>query len=120
MATEDRCCTIAPYFKVREGQIDAFRALCERFVEKTSSEPECLFYGFSFDGEQVHCREGYTDSDALLSHLENVAALLGESLQLAEITRVEVHGPERELQKLRQPLADLNPQFFTLEYGFRQ
>ena len=38
----------------------------------------------------------------------------------SEITRLEVHGPESELDKLREPLAALNPQFFTLEYGFRR
>ena len=27
---------------------------------------------------------------------------------------------EGELQQLREPLADLKPQFFTLEYGFRR
>jgi hypothetical protein len=28
--------------------------------------------------------------------------------------------PDEELAKLREPLADLNPQFFSLEYGFRR
>ena len=39
---------------------------------------------------------------------------------MAEIARLEVHGPEQELAKLRGPLADLNPAFYTLEYGFRR
>ena len=40
---------------------------------------------------------------------------------LVEIQRVEVHGPEAQLAKLRGgPLADLKPQYFTLEYGFRR
>jgi hypothetical protein len=30
-----------------------------------------------------------------------------------------VHGPEKEIEKLRGSLADLKPQFFTLQYGFR-
>lgn len=56
----------------------------------------------------------------LLAHLENVGALLEEAFKIAEITRLEVHGPEAELDKLREPLAGLNPQFFTLEFGFRR
>jgi hypothetical protein len=28
--------------------------------------------------------------------------------------------PEQELAALREPLAGLKPQFFTLEYGFRK
>ena len=93
MTTPDTCCSLAPYFKVHEGQLDAFREGCKDFVEKTSSEPGCLFYGFSFNGDEVHCREGYKDAQSLLDHLENVGALLNEALKIADITRIEVHGP---------------------------
>jgi hypothetical protein len=120
MATDDKCCTIVPYFKVAKGQLDAFKKLCEQFVAKTRSEPKCLYYGFSFDGDQAFCREGYEDAQGVLAHLENVGPLLGEALKLAELTRLEIHGPEEELAALRGPLAHLNPQFFTLEYGFRR
>ena len=120
MATQDTCCTIVPYFKVHEGQMEAFRSLCERFVEKTDSEPQCFYYGFSFDGDQVHCREGYQGAEGVLAHLENVGSLLEEALTIADLTRLEIHGPEQELARLREPLADLGPQFFTLEYGFRR
>ena len=120
MSTKDKCCTIVPYFNVPVQNVQAFRKLCEAFVEKSSAEPKCLYYGFSFDGNQVHCREGYADAEGALAHLENVGALLQEALKLAEVIRLEVHGPEEELAKLRAPLAGLKPQFFTLEYGFRK
>ena len=120
MATQDKCCTIVPYFNVQSDKLKDFKALCERFVEKTKGETKCLYYGFSFDGNQAHCREGYEDAEGLLAHLENVGSLLEEALKIAEITRLEVHGPEEELAKLRKPLSDLNPQFFQLEYGFRR
>jgi quinol monooxygenase YgiN len=120
MATQDTCCTIVPYFKVQSGQLAAFKTLCEQFVEKTSQEPKCLYYGFSFDGDQAHCREGYKDAEGLLAHLENVASLLQEALTIADLSRLEVHGPAGEPAKLLDPLSDLNPQFFTLEYGFRR
>jgi quinol monooxygenase YgiN len=120
MATQDTCCTIVPYFKVAPGRLEEFRALCEQFVSKTSAEPKCLYYGFSFDADQVHCREGYEDAEGLLAHLGNVGELLKEMLKIAEITRLEVHGPAEELAKLRGPLAGMKPQYFTLEYGFRR
>ncbi|MBC8417768.1 MAG: antibiotic biosynthesis monooxygenase [Desulfobacterales bacterium] len=120
MAAQDKCCTIAPYFKVQSGKLEAFKALCERFVEKTDEEPKCLYYGFSFDGDHVHCREGYEDADSLLSHLQNVGSLLEEALKVSELTRLEVHGPAEELAKFREPLTALKPQFFMLEYGFRR
>lgn len=120
MATQDKCCTIVPYFKVHTGKLEVFNQLCERFVAKSGTEPKCLYYGFSFAGDEVHCREGYADAEAALAHLENVGALLEEALTIADLVRLEIHGPEAELAKLREPLADLKPQFFVLEYGFRR
>ena len=120
MATQDTCCTIVPYFKIHEGQLDNFKKLCEAFVERTSTETKCLYYGFSFEKDQAHCREGYEDAEGVLAHLKNVEALLGEALKISDIIRLEIHGPEGEVAKLRQPLAALKPQFFVLEYGFRR
>ena len=120
MATKDKCCSIVPYFKVSSGKLEAFKDLCEQFVEQTSKEAKCLYYGFSFNGDIVHCREGYKDAGGLLAHLDNVGALLEKALQIAELKTLEIHGPEDELAKLREPLAHLNPAFFTLEYGFRR
>lgn len=118
--TNDLSCSIHPYFQVNPGQLDAFKSLCEQFVERTRSEPGCYFYGFSFAGELVHCREAYQNARALLAHLTNVDDLIQAALKISNIARVEVHGPAEELEILRGPLADLNPQFFTLEYGFRK
>ena len=53
----------------------------------------------------------------LLAHLGNVDAMLKETLKIADLVRVEVHGPAAELDKLRQPLAGLKPQWFVLEPG---
>ena len=55
MATQDKCCTIVPYFKVQSGKLGAFKEMCEQFIEKTGGESKCLYYGFSFAGDQVHC-----------------------------------------------------------------
>ena len=120
MATQDTCCSIVPYFKVHEGQLAAFKTICEEFVRLTDNESKCLYYGFCFDGDEAHCREGYADAEGLLAHLENVGAVLAEALTISDLTRLEIHGPESELAKLREPLAELNPQFFVLEYGFRR
>ena len=118
MATNDKCVTILPYFKVSNGNLDAFKTLCEQFVGKAIQEQKCLYYGFSFDGNLAFCREGYEDAEGLLIHLENVSSLLEKALKLSELVRLEIHGPEKEIVKLREPLASLAPQFFTLEYGF--
>ncbi|MEO7166934.1 MAG: hypothetical protein ABI787_00920 [Spartobacteria bacterium] len=118
--TTDQCCTIVPYFKVQPDKLDAFKAIAERCVAQTEAEPKCLYYGFSFNGTEAHCREGYADAEAALAHLERIGPLLEGALQISELTRLEIHGPEEELAKLRKPLAKLKPQFFTLEFGFRR
>jgi hypothetical protein len=63
----------------------------------------------------MFCREAYESAEGLLAHLDNVGALLAEMLKMADLTRVEVHGPAAELEKLKAPLAHLNPKWFTLE-----
>jgi hypothetical protein len=57
----------------------------------------------------------YESANGLLAHLDNVSALLTEMLKVADLTRVEVHGPAQELEKLKRPLADLNPEWFAIE-----
>lgn len=120
MATDDKCVTIQPHFRVREGHLDAFKAHCEKFVEATRSEEGCLYYGFSFDGNEAFCREGYADAGAALVHFGNVAEKIEEVLRIAEFLRLEIHGPADELAKLKGPLAELDPRYFELEYGFRR
>ena len=120
MATDDKCCTIVPYFKIHAGKMPEVKALCEQFIDKSKTEQGCLYYGFCFDGDQMHCREGYRDAEGALAHLQNVGPMLQELLKISDLTRLEVHGPEAELAKLRAPLADFKPQYFTLEYGFRR
>jgi len=120
MANQDTCCTLVPYFKVHPGKLGEFKALCEQFVALTASEPKCVHYAFSFDGDNVHCREGYDDAAGLLAHLENVGAPLQQALKIADVTRLEVHAPAAEIEKLREPLKELSPQFFALGMGFRR
>ncbi len=120
MFTRDTCCTLVPYFEVQDGQLGAFKALGPHFVAKTRTESGCLHYAFSFSGNTAHCREGYVNADALLAHLQNVGDLLGQALKIAKIVKLEVHAPAAEVEKLRGPMAALNPQFFILEEGIRR
>jgi hypothetical protein len=109
--------SIHPYFKVNAGQLDAFKKLRPEFVKITATEPKCLYYDFTINGDEVFCREAYDGAEGLLAHLENVGALLGEVLKLATVTRLEVHGPAAELEKLKGPLADFKPTWFVYECG---
>ncbi len=113
----DCCVTIVPYFDVAEGKLDLFKSKLPSFMESTSLESGALHYAFSFNGNVCHCREGYENADALLTHLGNVDTRLKELLQICTISRLEIHGPAAELDKLRAPLAGLNPAWFILVDG---
>ena len=107
--------SLHPYFKVHAGKLEAVKAGFARFVEKTATEKKNLFYGFTVNGDEILCREAYTDAEGVLAHLDNVGALLAEMLTMVDLTRVELHGPADELEKLKRPLAHLNPAWFTLQ-----
>jgi hypothetical protein len=107
--------SLHPYFRAHPGKIDAAKAAFPQFIEKTATEKGNVFYGFTVNGDEIHCREAYESAEGLLAHLKNVAGPLSEMLKLAELIRIEVHGPAEELEKLKAPLAYLNPAWFTLE-----
>ena len=109
--------SIHPYFQIREGNSEAFLALMPLFVEKTATEPACLYYDFMRNGSIASCREAYVGAEGVFAHLENVGELLGKFLELADLIRLEIHGPMEEIDKLREPLAHLNPDFYVWETG---
>ena len=107
--------SIHPYFKAKEGQLDAFVAKLPEFCELTSKEAGCHFYNFTINGDVIFCREAYQNAEAVVEHLGNVGEALGKALELVDILRVEVHGPAEELEKLKEPMADLKPEWFVLD-----
>ena len=111
--------SIHPYFKVHAGKMEEFKAALAAFVEKTATEPKNLYYDFTVNGDIVFCREAYVGAEGMLAHLDNVGALLGPLMKLADVQRVEVHGPAVELEKLKGPLAGLKPQWFTFMFGVK-
>ncbi len=112
--------SLHPYFKVHPGKLNAVKAGFARFIEKTATEKENLFYGFSINGEEIFCREAYESAEGVLAHLANVGELLTEMLKMADLIRVELHGPAEELEKLKAPLAHLNPAWFAIDCSVKK
>src|SRR4051794_22554125 len=106
--------SLHPYFKVPADKMPHLKAILPEFAAKTRNETGNLFYEFTINGDDVFCREGYVNAEALLAHLDNVSAMLAQALTMAELVRIEVHGPAAELAKLKEPLADLKPSWFEL------
>lgn len=117
MIDPSKVVSIHPYFKVPSGKLEEARAMLREFIAKVETETGNLYYDFTINGDVIFCREGYQGAQALLDHCENVADELGRFLELVEVVRVEVHGTAGELDKLREPLADLNPEWFEFECG---
>ncbi len=117
MSTFENAVSIHPYFKIQEGQMEACKSFLAQFNEKVVHEEKCLYYNFTFNDEILCCREAYQDAIGVQAHLENCGALLGEFLKIADVIRIELHGPAEELEKLKSTFADLNPDYFTYACG---
>lgn len=117
MSTFDNAISIHPYFKIHDGQMDACKSFLAQFNEKVATEEGCLYYNFTFKGDEMFCREAYKDSAGVQAHLDSCGALLGEFLKIADVTKIEVHGPADELEKLKETFADLNPEYYISECG---
>ena len=121
MTIQDTSLTVTAFFKVKPGKVEVFERLADRFVEKTRTESGIRAYGWSFSADDAHCRQRYKNADGFLEHVENVYSLFQEALTISDCTRLAIHGPEDELAKLRQPLAEIELlQYFILRNSFRK
>ena len=120
MSSLSTAVSLHPYFQIYPGKVEEFTANFPKFVEKTSSEKGCLYYDFTLNGDEAFCREGYVDGDAALAHLANVDELLKQALSISTLTRLEIHGPEAELAKMRGPLTGLDPAWFVHQSGLKK
>ena len=109
--------SLHPYFKAKPGKMAEIKAALPAFIAKTATEKDNLFYDFTVNGDELFCREAYRGAAGILAHLDNVGTLLGELLKVADLTRLEVHGPAAELEKLKSPLAAHHPIWFTRAGG---
>jgi len=117
MSTLEQAVSIHPYFKIKEGQMDAALGCLAKFNELVATEAGCLYYNFTFNGDQMFCREAYVDAAAVEAHLENCGAALGQFLETADVLRIELHGPAAELEKLKPTFADFNPDYYEYSCG---
>ncbi len=113
----DTCVSLEPYFKIHEGKVDEFKSIWKAAFQK--DEPGCLYYGFTFDGSNAKCREGYRSAKDVLAHLALVDTPLKKALGVADLECLEVHGPKEEVDVLREALKDLKVDYYEMDWGFR-
>ena len=93
--------------------MDAFKAAIPKFMEQTAKEGNrCLYYEFTSNGDEIFCREAYPDAASAIAHVNNIGPLLADVLQIADLTRLELHGPAAELARIKKAFTHLNLQFF--------
>jgi len=109
--------SLHPYFKAKEGKLEALKALCPKVIEIAKTEEKCLSCGFTFNGDEMFCRESYEGAAGVFAHLEAAGATIGEVLECADLLKLEIHGAAEELEQLKEPLKDMNPIYYTLEFG---
>jgi quinol monooxygenase YgiN len=109
--------SLHPYFKVHPGKMDAFTSSFSSFIDRTRAEDKNLYYEFTINGDIIFCREAYVGAAGALAHLASVGPLLVEMLKIADLVRLEVHGPADELDQMRAPLANFKPDWFILTAG---
>ncbi|MDT8410444.1 MAG: antibiotic biosynthesis monooxygenase [Wenzhouxiangellaceae bacterium] len=100
-------------FRVRQGQLDAFKAAADRCMASVRErDTGTLRYDWFFNAEQTECvvREMYRDSDALLEHVANLGENMGALLAAADLD-IELFGEPSS--QLLEATAGLAPRIYT-------
>lgn len=116
-AAAETIVSVHPYFKVHEGKMGAAREQVRLMSAQAASEDKCLYYDFFINGDVITCREAYEGAAGFLAHLENIGEKLGGLLELSDLYRLELQGPAAELDKLREPMAGKDVDWFVYECG---
>ena len=102
---------------MRDGKIYHCISLLEEIlVFIKSSKTECLFFNITkFGSNKFYLREAYKDGSAALVHLKNMRHMIPKLFEVANIN-VQVHGPAKEIEPLKQILEDAD--FYEAISGF--
>jgi quinol monooxygenase YgiN len=100
-----RFVSLHPYFKVPPDKMPYLKAILPEFAAKTRNETGNLFYEFTINGDEVFCREGYVNAEALLAHLENV----GDARAGAGDGRPDSHRSPRISRRTRETKRAAGP-----------
>ena|SRR5271166_1892768 len=81
---------------VHDGKFDSFDAVAQEMIAHTRNEPGALCYEWCLSADRKRCRivETYSDSDAVLAHINGPAVQDGvpKLLQSSTLDRFEVYG----------------------------
>ena len=108
---------ITAKFKIHSGKVEEFKKIAMQCVPAVkANEKGALQYDWFFNSSETECvvREIYADSNAVLTHMGNIGALLGQLLAMSEFD-LEVYGNMSE--ELKNAAAGLNPKVYSFYQG---
>ena len=100
-------------FNIGENKLKDFKAFVNKMIETTAlNEPNTLVYEWHINasGNEGHLLETFTDSEAFLTHLDNVGHMFDELFTYATITRAKIYGATSD--ELKQSLDPLGVEYF--------
>lgn len=106
---------------VRDGKLEAGKALMNEMVPATQAEPGTTDYAWylSPDESTIHIYERYSDSDAVMAHLGNFGAKFAERFMACfEPTGLHVYG--NVSHDAEHALGELGGQFLKPLGGFNR
>jgi quinol monooxygenase YgiN len=108
---------ITAKFKIHSDKVESFKKIAAECVARVKrNEKDALQYDWFINPEQTEIvvRETYTDSNAVLAHMGNIGALLGQLLAMSDF-ELEVYGNLSE--ELKNAAAGLNPKVYSFYQG---
>jgi len=114
--------TILVEFTVPDGKMDDFKAGFPKFYDATKNgagAAGCYYYSFGILGNTVYCREGYKDAETVQKHGADIKGMLEEPMKYigAGNMKLNVVGPQAEIDKLRPKLEPRGAVFWNLDAG---
>jgi hypothetical protein len=100
------------YYEVND--MDTFANLTVEIAEFKKGDEAVLGCSFSFNANQVVCIESFETAEKAKAHLDVAAEYAKRAMESADVTKVEVTGPEEQLEQLRESFNDVNVMFWAM------
>ena len=107
---------------IREGKLDAFKAVAREMVDASQKEPGTLSYEWFMmaDGKRCELIETYVDADALLAHFAGPAVQQGvpKMMATADVSGFQVFGDPGP--KATEILSGFGAEIFSYWHGLNR
>ena len=107
----ENMCTMMPQFIIKDWK--SAKPLMQEIIEAANDEPGCTYFGWEKSNNRLIARETFFDGDSMKAHVEKVRPLLDKLVAgPAELEKLEIHGPEIEVEKIKPVTESFTPQYF--------